>query len=311
MKTMKRISALLVVLLLLFSLAAPVFAADSGVTYKGHRLFQFNPGSEYTLTDLFDNFKGVMPGDVLRETVTVTNKAYCCDYIDVYLRAEAHDDTANPLGAKVAETETVASMTDFLSQLHMTVTNRGEVLFDASPDEEAGLSSNVFLGRLREGYSLELEIVLTVPTSLGNEYANRVGEVDWVFVVEERDDTTPPPETEPPVTEPPETEPTPDTEPTPETEPTPDTEPAPETEPTPDTEPVPETEPTPDTEPVPETEPTPDTEPAPETEPIPEREPGLPQTGLLWWPVVVLSFFGILMIAIGILMKRRQETDEK
>lgn len=35
-----------------------------------------------------------------------------------------------------------------------------------------------------KGKSAKLEAVLTVPAELGNEYAYRVGEVDWVFTVE-------------------------------------------------------------------------------------------------------------------------------
>ena len=40
------------------------------------------------------------------------------------------------------------------------------------------------LGTFRTGETAELKVELTVPIELGNEYANRVGEVDWVFHVE-------------------------------------------------------------------------------------------------------------------------------
>lgn len=35
----------------------------------------------------------------------------------------------------------------------------------------------------------------------------------------------------------------------------------------------------------------------------------LPQTGVLWWPVPVLSFAGLLMILLG-MIRRRGEEDE-
>ena len=62
-RTLRTLSALLLALVLL---AVPVLAADSSVTYQGGaEKFVFLPGSEYTDSDLFDGFKGAMPGDTL------------------------------------------------------------------------------------------------------------------------------------------------------------------------------------------------------------------------------------------------------
>ncbi len=179
-----KLFSLLIVMMLIFG-ATTAFAADSAVTFKGMTEgFGFAPGSEYTTTDLFDNFKNVMPGDKLTEEITFTNEATDCDYINVYLRAEVHDEIENPLSDKVAEKETVATMTDFLSQLGMKIYNGETLIYDASPDEEGALAENVLLGTLVKGEKLELKVELNVPASLGNKYANRVGEVDWVFLVE-------------------------------------------------------------------------------------------------------------------------------
>lgn len=38
---------------------------------------------------------------------------------------------------------------------------------------------------------MNLDVELTVPIEMGNDYANRIGEVDWVFVVEGFDDVKP------------------------------------------------------------------------------------------------------------------------
>ncbi len=187
---MKRLICAALSLLLVLSLSAVVFAADSSVVYEGHNLFGFGPGSEFTATDLFDNFKGVMPGDTLTETVTVKNTASCCDFIKVYLRADIHGNR-NPLSPEVAKSEMVVSMEDFLSQLSMRVWNGDTLIYEASPDELDGLQNNVYLGTLRRSESLELFVELAVPVDLGNEYSDRVGEVDWVFVVEEYDDSNP------------------------------------------------------------------------------------------------------------------------
>lgn len=39
-----------------------------------------------------------------------------------------------------------------------------------------------------------MDVQLTVPIEMGNEYADRIGEVDWVFVVEGFDDPVDPPD---------------------------------------------------------------------------------------------------------------------
>ena len=181
----KRLIFLTLALLLACSLGVTAFAASPGITFRGFSGgFDFQPGSEYTETDLFDNFKGVMPGDVLTETITFTNSAADCDFVQLYMRAVAHDETDNPLSAKVAESETVATMREFLSQLSMKVWDGTRLIYEASPDELDGLEQNVFLGTFRTGDTMKLKVELTVPIELDNRYASRVGEVDWVFHVE-------------------------------------------------------------------------------------------------------------------------------
>lgn len=172
-------------LLMVMSLASTAFAASPDITFNGFsKGFDLQPGSEYTNTDLFGNFKNVMPGDTVTETITFTNSATDCDFVNLYMRAEAHDEAANPLSSKVAEKETVATMTEFLSRLSMKIWNGTELIYDSSPDEPDGLKSNQFLGTFRTGETATLKVELTVPIDLDNEYANRLGEVDWIFHVE-------------------------------------------------------------------------------------------------------------------------------
>ena len=172
-------------LLMVMSLASTAFAASPTITFEGFsKGFDFQPGSEYTQTDLFGSFKNVMPGDTVTETITFTNSAVDCDFVNLYMRAEAHDEAGNPLSSKVAEKETVVTMTEFLSKLSMKVWNGTELIYDASPDQLDGLKNNVFLGTYRSGEKATLKVELNVPIELGNEYANRVGEVDWIFHVE-------------------------------------------------------------------------------------------------------------------------------
>ena len=184
-KSFKTISSLVLMLLMVMSLASTAFAASPSITFHGFsRGFDFQPGSEYTETDLFGNFKNVMPGDTVTETITFTNSATDCDFVNLYMRAEAHNETENPLSTKVAETESAATMTEFLSKLSMKVWNGTELIYDASPDQLGGLKDNKFLGTFRSGETATLKVELTVPIELDNQYANRAGEVDWIFHVE-------------------------------------------------------------------------------------------------------------------------------
>ena len=184
-KTMQKLVSLTAAMLLAVSLSATAFAAGSTVRFNGKdQNITVEPGSEFTATDLFDNFKDVMPGDVRTEEITIQNNSADCDYMRIYMRAVPHDETTNPLSSKVAETETVATMTDFLSQLSVKVWNGSTLIYEASPDELNGLKKNFYLGDVGRGKTANLKVELSVPATLGNEYANRVGEVDWAFQVE-------------------------------------------------------------------------------------------------------------------------------
>lgn len=187
-RTAKRLASFLSAAVMLIASVTSVFATGTSVEFKGFADgFNFVAGSEYTRTDLFDNFKNVMPGDVLTEEVMFTNSAEDCDFVNLFMRTRMHDETENPFSlinrAYVGETEATAN--DFLSKLSMKVWNGTELIYDTSPDMSGvSLRDNRFLGTLRSGETLLLTVELTIPRTLGNEYANRIGEVDWIFHVE-------------------------------------------------------------------------------------------------------------------------------
>lgn len=178
-RTMRALFSLVLTLVLVVAMATPAFAATASITYKGQKdQFVFDPS-----TDLFRNFKGVMPGDTLEQSITFTNKSTDSNYVKLYVRAVAHD-TSNPLTKPVKENETIASMEDFLSQLDMEVYCGKKQIFKASPDELGGMKNKVLLGTFKKNASATLTVKLNVPIELGNKYANRMGEVDWIFTVE-------------------------------------------------------------------------------------------------------------------------------
>lgn len=179
-KLIALISTLMLVLLSCVSVNA-----ESQVIYDSNaNEFIFSPGSDHSPTDLFENFKNVMPGDSLTQSITVKNDEDNEVKVNIYLRA---------LGAKEGSEE-------LLSKLNLKVAkssnNRMAYMFDAAANETDGLSEWVLLGTLYSGGEVNLEVTLDVPIELGNEFQDAAGYLEWEFKVEELpidpDDPEPP-----------------------------------------------------------------------------------------------------------------------
>ena len=184
---MKKVLSLFACLLLVLTSLLPVSAARGNVTYTGDSgSIIFAPGSNSSPTDLFSNFKDVMPGDSLMQRITVRNDASKNVKVKVYVRAK---------GAQSGSTK-------FLSKLHLRVqkseNNEMAYMFDAQANETAQLTEWVLLGTLYSGGEVNLDVYLDVPVELDNTYANQIGYLDWEFMIEEFpvEDTDPqPPQT--------------------------------------------------------------------------------------------------------------------
>lgn len=221
-KIFRKLTTLLVAGALTIGMATTAFAADTTITYggkdqSGNKLFEFLiPGEvaedqlvtekEYTTSDLFDGFKNVMPGDTLTQKITVKNDS--SKKITVTLSSKDHNETDNPLtysseteykdGKDQSNTtdgaddgkrdESVTSSNDFLKQLGLKVYDADPANPDAKTlyDGKAqNLGSGISLGDITSKSSTDLYVQLSIPINMNNQYANRVGEVDWVFTLSE------------------------------------------------------------------------------------------------------------------------------
>ena len=171
---MKRLVSVILAILILCCTLIPVSVAGGKVTYKGRAdQFIFEPGSKYSPTDLFAEFKDVMPGDIITEKLTVRNEASNDVKVMIYVRSVgSNDDSA-----------------DFLSQLSLTVKtsekNKMAYMFDPAKDGKPISTDWVYLGTLYSGGEVNIDVTLNVPIEMENTFADKIGYFDWEFKIDE------------------------------------------------------------------------------------------------------------------------------
>ena len=168
---MKKMLFFVIFIISLISTALVCSAADGNVTYSGNAgEFIFSPGTEHSPTDLFDNFKNVMPGDTITQKITVKNNADGNVKAEIFLRSFGADEKSE----------------DFLSKLKMYVKKSdGSYIFSDSAEKPFALDKPVSLGVFLSGEVTDIEVILEVPVELDNSYSSSIGKIKWEFSVRE------------------------------------------------------------------------------------------------------------------------------
>jgi hypothetical protein len=169
-------------------------------TYQGNGKLDVDSSNELqTSTKLFADLKGAMPGDTMEQKIVITNDSADSDYVNVYLRAKAYDNTD--------ETVNFDDVVDFIHQIDLTIKTQvipasgkkariaqeyttvyDSLPYSADSEYRHGIHNDILLGTLYKGETLNVDAVLSVPISLGNEYSAMSGDVQWVITIQEAND---------------------------------------------------------------------------------------------------------------------------
>lgn len=161
-KLLKTMLGFSILLMLLLSTSYPVQA--SSVTYVNQAdKFVFVPEN----TDLFENFKGVMPGDQVAQTIFVKNDSKVP--VKIYLKI-------NPIQPEDDQ---------FLKQLTLTMNNQEVEVFNETLDQQGQFKQFILLAELKPQQQKTLDLLLDVPLTLSSEYMEYESEIQWIFKVEE------------------------------------------------------------------------------------------------------------------------------
>jgi hypothetical protein len=169
-----RKAVVLLTLAVMFLTTVLTASAENGIIYDGNAEdFIFVTGSEEEVVDLFHGFQDIMPGDQLTEKVTIRNASSNDFDVKIYIRS---------LGA-TEEDEA------FISQLHLSVAldanNPDTRLYHGQAHETGDLAEWILLGELEPGGEVNLDVTITVPITLDNEFADTMGHMVWQVKVEE------------------------------------------------------------------------------------------------------------------------------
>lgn len=129
----------------------------------------FIPGEEPFLNKL-----DMLPGDSVERELIIQNN-YERPY-ELYLKAE-----------RVTKKEEY----DLLDKIELKITYKDKVIYDGPASGEPGLENNISLGSFNPGDETKLIAIAKLDgETIGNEYKNKLVQVDWVFTAVNKIDST-------------------------------------------------------------------------------------------------------------------------
>ena len=161
---MRKKWTVLVLMFLFLSLAGVEPVHASSVTYRNQaELFVFVPNS----TDLFENFKGLMPGDTRTQEIFLRNDS--SQFVDFFLKI-------NPVKE---EDEAL------LREMTLVIREEGEEIFREPLNERGSFENYVKIKELFPESAFSWDLTLEVSKDMGNEFMGKEAEVEWIIMIEE------------------------------------------------------------------------------------------------------------------------------
>jgi len=159
MRRLRLTAIILAALLAGLTAGQPVFAADTEIVFKNDNQAAV---IEFSSDDLFAKFKGVMPGQSLSQQIILRN------------------ETSHPLRIFIKGKPIGAAERAFLQLASLEGTINGHLVFDyRTPATD--LSSEVVLAVLPAQASSVMEVVLSTPLDLSNEYQSTSYTYVWIL----------------------------------------------------------------------------------------------------------------------------------
>jgi hypothetical protein len=215
----KTLGFFITVLMLFISIAVndtvvKAAVTDSAATFQNNILALTPVGENGANPDFFKAYtKDLVPGDEVTFAIKLNNLS--SQTMRFYFWA-SDTDFGNNLEAKALSDELLS-----LINIKIMLANNEVPIYDGPADGKGdgsssttkitgtGVSDAITLGWLSAGAQSFLQITISIPSNLGNEYQSLFAAVDWTFLSEiyEVPPSTDPPTTNPPSTDPPTTDP--------------------------------------------------------------------------------------------------------